>query len=375
MISPLVSLRGFRFFPEEAGIISNMKRLLIPLLLTIFLLLTGCSPSSENQISLAYTAAAGTAMVMDSPAAPTATVPPTYTPLPTATATPAWITTAFIAGGPLNLRQGPGTFFDAYGSLADGTKLYVLGSMPGGEWFQVLAPDPTADRLIVGWMNTNYLEITSFLGTIPILEWPQDQTIYGSVTDENGVPINGIRVAAVYQTESEEIRNDIPTNDQGEFSIYLPQRVAGPYDVQIIAVNCDSWISVWLDDGTCEVQDYIPVKWRSNEYMPLERPVHFYYERAVTHLNGKVSFADGWGYPNILVKATRLEDGVESERVTPGNGRVSIPLGFGTWELVAIKFDWYGVPTFSDRVTYVVTEEGQQLDDFLVIIDDIDNPE
>jgi hypothetical protein len=352
-----------------------MNKNILYLLAVFGLLLAGCEPSAEEQISQVYTAAASTAAVQETSAPPTATPLPSNTPLPTPTATPAWVTTAFIMNGPLNLREGPGTFFNSYGILENGTKLYVLGAVPGGEWFEVLAPHPDGDRQIVGWMNTAYIEISSYVGTIPTVYWPEEMTIYGTVTDENGAPINGIRVAAVYAIEEGEIRDDTPTNDNGEFAIYLPQRLSGPFSVEITAVNCNSWISVWLEDGTCEVQDYFPIEWRSTEFIPLNLPVHFYYEEAVTHLNGKISFADGWGYPNILVKATRLEDGIESERVSPGNGRVSIPLGFGTWEVVAIKFDWYGVPTFSDRVTYVVTEEGQVLEDFNVIIDDIDNPE
>lgn len=339
------------------------------------LLLSACGSSADNQISQAYTAAAETKVIQGTSTPLPETQTPTNTPLPPPTATPAWVTTAFISGGPLNLRQGPGTFFDSFGSLPNGAKLYVLASIPGGEWFEVLAPRPEGEGQIVGWMNTRYLELSSFYGTIPIVDWPEEQSLYGTVTDENGTPINGVRVAAVFQTEAGEVRADTPTNDQGEFAIYLPPQISGPFDLQITAVNCNSWISVWLDDGTCEVQDYFSVEWRATEFLPLMLPIHFSYEKAVTHLQGKISFADGWGYPGVLVKATRVEDGSESERVSPNDGRFSIPLGYGTWEVVAITFDWYGVPTFSDRVTYIVSEQDQSLEEFNVIIDDIDNPE
>ncbi|MEN8241969.1 MAG: SH3 domain-containing protein, partial [Chloroflexota bacterium] len=333
--------------------------------------LAGCKPSAEEEIALAYTAAAETAAVQATNAPPTETPLPTATPLPTPTATPAWVTTAFVVNGPLNLRYGPGTFFESMGSLENGTKLYVLASIPGGEWFEVLAPNPNGNGQIVGWLNSSYLQISSYLGTIPIGVWPQEMTIYGSVTDENGVPINAVRVAAVYTQGDTEIRADTPTNEIGEFAIYLPQRISGPFDVQITAVNCNSRISVLLEDGECEIQEYFPVVWRSTEFIPMSQAVHFYYEKAATSLTGKISYADGWGYPGILIKATRLEDNIDSEAVSPSNGRFFIPLGFGTWEVVAIRFERDGTPFFSQRVTYTITEEGQELEPFNVIIDDI----
>jgi hypothetical protein len=224
-------------------------------------------------------------------------------------------------------------------------------------------------------MYTNFLAVTNYSGAIPIVSWPQELTIYGTVTDENGMPINGVRVAALYQTEDGEIRDDTPTNDKGEFTIFVPRDIAGPFDVQITAVNCSSWISVWLEDGDCAVLDYFQIEWRSTEFVPLDNPVHFYFEQAVTHLEGKIHYADGWGYPGVLVKATRWEDGIESERVSPNNGRFSIPLGYGTWEIVAIRFERDGTPYFSERVIHTITEENQDIDPFDVLIDDINKTE
>ena len=348
-----------------------MKKATVVLLAVIAIILSGCKPSAEEEIAQSYTAAAETAAVLATNAPPTETPLPTATPLPTPTATPSWVTTAFVMTGPLNLRNGPGTFFETLGSLPDGTKLFVLSSVAGGEWFEVLAPNPNGNGMVVGWMNTSYLQISSYLGTIPIGSWPQETTLYGTVTDENGIPINAVRVAVIYTTETSEVRADTPTNENGEFAIFLPDRISGPFDVQITAVNCNSRISVWLEDGECEVQDFFPVEWRSTEFIPLSEPVHFYYEEAVTKLEGKISYADGWGFPGILVKATRLEDGVDSERVSPNNGRFSIPLGYGTWEVVAIRFERDGTPYFSERVIYTITEEGQVIEPFNVIIDDI----
>jgi uncharacterized protein YraI len=341
-------------------------------LLTVFLfILGGCKPSADQQIDQVYTAAAATAAVRATNAPPTETPLPSSTPLPTPTPTPTWITTAFVMGGPVNLRYGPGTFFETFGALDTGTKLYVLASIPGGEWFEVLAPNPAGSGQVIGWISSSFLEISSFLGTIPIGVWPQEMTIYGTVTDENGIPINAVRVAAVYNSNDDEIRADTPTNENGEFAIYLPQRVSGPFDVQITAVNCNSRISVWLEDGDCEVQEFFPLVWRTTVFVPLEHGLNFFFEQAVTSLDGKIHYADGWGYPGILIKATRLEDGVESERVSPSNGRFSIPLGFGTWEIVAIRFERDGTPYFSERVIHTITEQDQVLENFDVLIDDI----
>lgn len=352
-----------------------MQKIIILILALFAVLLTGCNDNTDEQISQAYTAAAETIDVQDTFAPPTSTPLPTSTPRPTTTPTPAWVTTAFIMTGPLNLRQGPGTFFGSYGNLPAQTKLYVLGTIPGGEWLEVLAPDPNGSGQVVGWMYTDYLEITNFLGAIPIVIWPEELTISGKVTDENGAPINAVRVAAIYQTESGEIRADTPTNENGEFRIYVPKATPGPFDVQITAVNCNSWISVWLEEGDCDVLDYFQVEWRSNEFVPQAEPVHFYYEKAVTHLEGKIQYADGWGFPGVLVKATRLDDSIESERVSPNNGRFSIPLGFGTWEVVAIRFERDGTPLFSEKITYIITEENQEIEPFNVVIDDINKTE
>jgi hypothetical protein len=352
-----------------------MRKTTIGILIIFALVLSGCKDSSEEQISQAYTAAAETIVVQVTTPPTPEPVQPSSTPPPTPTATPTWVTTAFVMTGPLNLRKGPGTFFDSYGNLPNQTKLYVLGTIPSGEWLEVLAPNPNGEGQVVGWMYTNYLEITNFYGAIPIVSWPQEMTIYGTVTDENGTPINGVRVAALHQTENGELRDDTPTNDNGEYTIYVPSDIPGPFDVQITAVNCDSWISVWLEGGDCAVLDYFQNEWRSTEFVPLANPVHFYFEQAVTQLEGKIHYADGWGYPGVLVKATRLEDGIESERVSPSDGRFSIPLGYGTWEVVAIRFERDGTPYFSDRIMYTINEEDQELEPFDVVIDDINKAE
>jgi hypothetical protein len=352
-----------------------MQRTILAILVIFAIILSGCSNSSDEQISQAYTAAAETIVVQaTSPPTPEVSLP-TSTPLPTPTATPTWVTTAFVINGPLNLRKGPGLLFDSYGNLTSQTKLYVLGTIPGGDWLEVLAPNPIEDGQVVGWVFTNYLEIANFSEAIPIVSWPQEMTIYGTVTDDNGTPVNGVRVAALYQTESEELRDDTPTNENGEFTLYIPKDISGPFDVQITAVNCNSWISVWLDGGECAVLDYFQIEWRSTEFVPLAQPVHFYFEQAVTQLEGKIHFADGWGYPGVLVKATRMEDGIESERVSPNNGRFSIPLGYGTWEVVAIRFERDGTPYFSERVIHTITEENQEIEPFDVVIDNINKTE
>lgn len=354
-----------------------MQRISLLILLAIAISLVGCTNSAEKQISQAYTAAAETKDVIETiPPTPTLEISqPTSPPPATPTPTPTWVTTAFVITGPLNLRRGPGTFFDTYGNLPMQSRMYVLGAIPGGEWLEVLAPNPNGDGQVVGWVYTNFVEIANFLGAIPVVSWPEELTIYGTITDKNETPINGVRVAAVYQTESGELRDDTPTNENGEFALYVPKDLTGPFDVQITAVNCNSWISDWLEEGDCAVLDHFQVEWRSTEFVPLAQPVHFYFEQAVTQLEGKIHYADGWGYPGVLVKATRLEDGVESERVSPNNGKFSIPLGYGTWEVVAIRFERDGTPFFSDRVSYNITEENQDIDPFDVVIDDINKTE
>ena len=80
-----------------------------------------------------------------------------------------------------------------------------------------------------------------------------------------------------------------------------------------------------------------------------------------------MTYKDGWGIPNILVRATRQEDGVDAETVTPSNGRFILPLGYGTWDIIVIRFGEDGTPYVKEVTTITVTEEGQEIEELTII--------
>jgi hypothetical protein len=63
-----------------------------------------------------------------------------------------------------------------------------------------------------------------------------------------------------------------------------------------------------------------------------------------------------------LVRATRQSDGVQSEQVTPVGGAFRLPLGPGTWEVVAVRFHSDGTALLGDTRVYEVTSAGQTFD-------------
>lgn len=298
--------------------------------------------------------------------------PPTQTPTPTITPTPEYVTLGSVVTESINLREGPGTIFEVIDRYLEGAQVYATGISPDRAWVQVLAksPDDPAHTL-EGWMFADLIEFTRPLDILPVVDINQKWIIQGKVTETDGAPVNGIRVAALSTTDAgEELRAEATTGESGEFTIYLPADQTGSFDVQIVAANCNSRISSIIE-GECIVADYFPVDSRTDVLLPQSQVVVFTYERGVTHLTGKVVYQDGYGASQVLVKATRLADGVESEWVTGVGGEFSLPLGLGIWEVVGIRFLPDGTPLFSKATQYTITEDAQVLEPLIIPYNDL----
>lgn len=333
----------------------NRYRLTILLmLLVIVAALFGCTssppPPSEEDIL--------TAMAETSAAIPTDTTDlteePTEPPAPTVTPTPNYVSRAFVTSSNLNLRTGPSQLFNILDTYQQGDEVFVLGRIPSGKWLQVEAKrNDGSGRMFSGWMFADYLDLRTNINDLPIIEVPEEQTITGTIKDNEGNPINGIRVSAFYEPKGgAQIYADDTTGADGEFIIYIPENTAGDIDVQIVAVNCNSII---MDDD-CVIRKYFPLDWREIGQLPFFDPITFVYEKAISVLEGKVVYQDGWGVPNVWVKAVRQSDGAQLQIFTEIGGKFLFPLGEGVWEVYAIRIHEDGKSYESEPVIYTITQ-------------------
>ena len=71
--------------------------------------------------------------------------------LPTVTGTPEGVTATVLLDqpDPLNVRSGPGVFFDKVGILLPGQKVSVKGRSAGGEWIMIDYPGAPGNY---GWV-------------------------------------------------------------------------------------------------------------------------------------------------------------------------------------------------------------------------------
>ena len=348
-----------------------MKWLKSTLLLSILLVsactstLTDANTEQQESTSLIYTAAALTAAVSNTDGSPKTEQGPSVTDTPTSTNTPEYLTQVPVVADLLNLRSGPGTLFPVLLTLPRGSIVSTLGMIPDGTWVNVVATTDIGNPLM-GWVLAEYLDLTSLKFSLPIEEWPQNSAVHGIITDTDGNPINAVRVAATTQIEGNLLRGEGTSDRQGEFFIYTPRDLIGPFQVEIVAVNCSSNLSKILSDGRCVVQDYFPVTWKTVVNLPLAEPIQFKYEQAAMSLEGKVVYQDGNGASQILIKATRQSDSVESEYVTLQGGSFQLPLGLGTWEIVAIRFLQDGTPLFSETRILEISSPGQVVEPIII---------
>jgi len=93
--------------------------------------------------------------------------------LPTVTGTPEGVTATVLLDQPdaVNVRSGPGVFFDKVGVLLPGQKVSVTGRSAGGDWIQIDYPGAPGSY---GWVYSPVVSISP--GELPIIEPPSTPT-------------------------------------------------------------------------------------------------------------------------------------------------------------------------------------------------------
>ena len=93
--------------------------------------------------------------------------------LPTVTGTPEGVTATVLLDqeDPVNVRSGPGVFFDKVGVLLPGQKVSVAGRSAGGDWIMIDYPGAPGS---FGWVYSPVVSISP--GELPIIEPPSTPT-------------------------------------------------------------------------------------------------------------------------------------------------------------------------------------------------------
>ena len=93
--------------------------------------------------------------------------------IPTVTGTPEGVTAIVLLDqpDPVNVRSGPGSFFDKVGVLLPGQKVTVAGRSAGGDWVMIDYPGVPGN---FGWVYSPLVFISP--GELPIIEPPSTPT-------------------------------------------------------------------------------------------------------------------------------------------------------------------------------------------------------
>jgi hypothetical protein len=143
------------------------------------------------------------------------------------------------------LRANPGALFAAKTTLAQNTRLLVLGIAPGREWVFVQTPlDST------GWVFAQLLEVSPNLAAAPLMQPADVQLVRGHLVGTDGLPLSGIQYALIEGVGStgSPPRTDAMTDANGFFYAFLPLTASGTWTVSFTAIACTSR----LMGPTCE---------------------------------------------------------------------------------------------------------------------------
>ncbi len=221
-----------------------MNKILKPsiLFITIALLIAGCSPTvAQPTLDIQSTLGANVAGTLTA-SAPTATlIQPTSLPVPTNTPPPA--PTIVYNGLPaqvnvLNIimRSGPSTLFDKITSFTQGTQLTIMGKISNNEWVMVNNPQGG-----FGWMSAQFLSQVDLSG-VPVVPVPSSITITGNAMDTNNIGVDDLDVAVIQGNGTDQRRTDTYTQQDGSFTVYLPDTSQGNWYVEVVGTNCTSRI-------------------------------------------------------------------------------------------------------------------------------------
>ena len=93
--------------------------------------------------------------------------------IPTVTGTPKGVTATVLLNqeDSVNVRSGPGVFFDKVGVILPGQEVAVLGRSTGGDWVMIDYPGGPNN---IGWIYAPVVQISP--GELPIIEPPSTPT-------------------------------------------------------------------------------------------------------------------------------------------------------------------------------------------------------
>jgi len=130
------------------------------------------------------------------------------------------------------LRSNPGKLFPAIRTLTNKETLTAFGRAPGDDWLFVRTSDNQA-----GWVSVLFVTIAPMEMDLLAEIKPTDvQIIHGIVTDVNQGPISGVGFALTQG----QTRDDATTASGGDFYFYLPQSVAGTWQLGYVSLACTS---------------------------------------------------------------------------------------------------------------------------------------
>lgn len=322
--------------------------------------LSACAPQVQTpspgdiQTALAQTLTAEPSPTLSPTPRPTNTPAASPTPFQTLTPTPSPPISGEISAAYLNLRTGPSTFFDIIQTFVEGTQVTALRRTADSKWVQVeieFEDDPAME----GWMSVLFLELQGDIAGLPVETFGPERTITGRVEDTEGSPIPGINVAVILSNDEFDLRDDAISDENGVFTVYLPEDLFGTFDVQIVSWNCESPIA----NANCQLSGYIQVEDRAFVTVPVEQgeELVFTYEKTDQVLTGSVVEANGDPADQILIVAER-DDGATSLGRSDALGEFSIPIASGTWEVYAVIYD----PDYTEgeRVTVEISDSAPE---------------
>lgn len=148
-------------------------------------------------------------------------------------------------------------------------------------------------------------------------------SIFGSVVDSDGLPIEGINIAVI----QEEKRVDVYSATDGSFSAELPKSTNSNWTLEIVGINCTSKIM-----SNCLLTGYFELFRSIDVTVPLSEPITFIFEKATTTIKGKVSIS------GVRIFAIR-SDGANSWGTSLIDGTFELPASDGMWNVYAVDLN------------------------------------
>jgi hypothetical protein len=303
-------------------------------LLLLFLFVACTSPSQSTpsagdiQTAIAQTQSSkDTLMASEKSPTPSGTLQPSPTPTYTVPSFSGPLS-GRVSAFSVNLRNGPSTLYKVIGSYEGGTDLSITSRIAENDWVEVKIGDQ------IGWMFTKLVDIYGDINSLPIITFPDSLAVRGRVEDTEGNPIQAITISAFYQSDQGELRVNVTSDQNGDFTIYLPQDLLGTIDVQISGRGCLSPV-VDLD---CQLDGYIQLEDRTFITVPQQADILFTFKPVNLTLKGKVFNSDGTLVEGIDVAGVR-DDGAKTFARTNVNGEFSMPIDEGIWDVFSYTFN------------------------------------